>query len=124
MLRLEDNFYPDYIIRLKNGEMWIIETKGGAAADGTSANIDTYAAQKFDALKEYGEKHPKIKWGFVRNLGAQLYISITEWDENLFNHDVWRPIKSVIKSGTQYQVPEDELLMVAEEKKIVSKDCF
>ena len=22
-------FYPDYIIKLKNGEYWIIETKGG-----------------------------------------------------------------------------------------------
>lgn len=91
------NFYPDFIIRLKNGETWIIETKGGAAADGTSTNIDTYAAQKFDALKEYGEKHSNIKWGFVRNLGAQLYISNTVWDENLMNHDVWKPIKSIFE---------------------------
>lgn len=90
------NFYPDYIIRLKNGETWIIETKGGAAADGTSANIDKYAAQKFDALREYGEKYPKIKWGFVRNLGAQLFISNTVWDEDLNNHSVWKPIKDVI----------------------------
>ena len=91
------NFYPDYIIRLKNGDVWIIETKGGALADGTSANIDKYAAQKFEALKEYGEKHPNIHWGFVRNLGGQSYISNTEWDENLFNQSVWKPIKEIIK---------------------------
>lgn len=91
------NFYPDYIVRLKNGNVWIIEAKGGAAPDGTSANRDTYAKEKFDALKEYGEKHPKIKWGFVRNSGVQLLISNTEWDENLFNHSVWVPIKNVLK---------------------------
>ncbi len=90
------NFYPDYIIRLKNGDVWIIETKGGAAADGTSANIDKYAAQKFEALKEYGEKHPNVHWGFVRNLGAQLFISNTEWDEDLSNQAVWKKIKDVM----------------------------
>ena len=88
------NFYPDYIIRLKNGDVWIIETKGGTAADGTSANIDKYAAQKFEALKEYGVKHPEIRWGFVRNLGAQLFISNTVWDEDLSNQAVWKQIKN------------------------------
>lgn len=91
------NFYPDYIIRLKNGDVWIIETKGGMTADGVSANIDKYAPQKFEALKEYGEKHPDIHWGFVRNLGAQLYISNTEWDENLSNQSVWKPIKDILR---------------------------
>ncbi len=90
------NFYPDYIIKMKNGDVWILETKGGAAPDGTSANIDNYAAQKFDALREYGEQNPKIKWGFVRNFGVQLYVSNTIWDEDLFNQDVWKPIKDVI----------------------------
>lgn len=90
------NFYPDYVIRLKNGKTWIIETKGGAAADGTSANIDKHAAQKFHALKEYGENHPDVKWGFVRNQGAQLYISNSEWDEDLSNRAVWRPIKDLL----------------------------
>lgn len=90
------NFYPDYIIRLKNGKTWIIEAKGGATASGESANIDKYAAQKFEALKEYGQNNPDLNWGFVRNLGAQLYISNTVWDENLMNHSVWKPIQTVI----------------------------
>lgn len=91
------NFYPDYIMKLKNGDVWIIETKGGAAADGTTQNIDKYAAQKFAALKKYGAEHPDIKWGFVRNLGIQLFISTTTWDEDLFNHAVWKPIGTVVQ---------------------------
>ena len=91
------NFYPDYIVKMKNGDVWIIETKGGAAADGTTHNIDKYASQKFAALKKYGEDHPEVKWGFVRNLGIQLFISNTEWDEDLFNHEVWKQIGDVVR---------------------------
>ena len=36
----------------------IIEAKGGNATDGNSNNVDSYAAKKFDALKEYGIKNP------------------------------------------------------------------
>lgn len=91
------NFYPDYIIRLKNGDVWIVETKGGAAADGISLNIDKYASQKLDALREYGDNHKSIKWGFVRNIGAQLYISNTVWDEDLSNSEVWKQIGEILK---------------------------
>ena len=79
------NFYHDYIAKMKNGDVRIIETKGGAAAEGTTQNIDKNAAQKFAALKKYGTEHPEVKWGFVRNLGIQLYVSTTAWDEDLFN---------------------------------------
>lgn len=91
------NFYPDYIIKLTNGDVWIIEAKGGASASGTSVNIVSYVEQKFNALKEFAEKHSDIKFGFVRNFGAQIFMSITKWDENLFNHDVWKPIGEFIK---------------------------
>ena len=90
------NFYPDYIVRLKNGDVWIIEAKGGATAEGKSQNIDKYSAQKFDALKEYCSKYPQIKWGFVRNFGAQLLMSNSQWDEDLSNSDVWKPIREFI----------------------------
>ncbi len=87
-----NNFYPDYIIQLANGEIWIIEAKGGMTADGESNNIDRYAGRKFAALKEYGERHPEIRWGFVRAVGTQLYLSNTEWTEDVTNHNVWKPI--------------------------------
>ncbi len=92
-----NNFYPDYIIRLKNGEVWIIEAKGGMTADGKSNNIDSYAVRKFNALRDYGERHPEIRWGFVRAVGTQLYFSNTEWSEDVTNRNVWKPIEVFIK---------------------------
>ncbi len=91
-----NNFYPDYIIGLENGEIWIIEAKGGMTADGESNNIDHYAARKFEALKDYGERYPDIKWGFVRAIGTQLYLSNTEWTEDVTNRNIWKPIEVFI----------------------------
>lgn len=94
-----NNFYPDYIIGLKNGETWFVEVKGGQDADGKTENIDNYSKNKMQALKEYVENlhDSKVHFGFVRRLGSDLYISTTEWDENLFNSDVWKPIEDYIK---------------------------
>lgn len=91
-----NNFYPDYIIKLKNGDMWIIEAKGGMTLDGSSNNIDGYAEKKFNALKEYAEKHPEVKWGFVRAVGTQLYLSNTVWSEDMTNRNIWKPIEVFI----------------------------
>ncbi len=66
-----NNFYPDYIIQLNNGDIWIIEAKGGINANGDSNNIDSYAKNKFEALKEYGKKHKEIHWGFIRAVGTR-----------------------------------------------------
>ena len=51
---------------------------------------------KFEALKEYGERHPEIKWGFVRAVGNQLYLSNTVWDEDVLNKNVWKCIEDFI----------------------------
>lgn len=91
-----NNFYPDYIIQLQNNDVWIIEAKGGLNSDGESNNVDSYAKNKFESLKEYGQRHPEIKWGFVRAVGNQLYISNTEWDEDVTNKNVWKPIETEI----------------------------
>lgn len=90
------NFYPDYIVKLVNGEVWIIEAKGGMTADGESSNIDHYASHKFDALKEYASRYPEIKWGFVRAVGTQLYLSNTIWSEDMTNRNIWKPIEVFI----------------------------
>lgn len=90
------NFYPDYIIQLDNGDVWVIEAKGGMTADGSSNNIDGYAPKKFEALKEYAERVGGFKWGFVRAVGTQLYLSNTIWTEDMTNRNVWKPIEVFI----------------------------
>ena len=91
-----NNFYPDYIIKTINGDIWIIEAKGGMSADGTSNNVDKYAGKKFDALKEYAKCHNNIKWGFIRAIGEQLYLSNTNWTEDMTNRNIWKPIEVFI----------------------------
>lgn len=91
-----NHFYPDYIIQLKNGDIWIIEAKGGMTADGSSNNIDSYANCKFEALKDYAAKYDNIKWGFIRAVGAQIYLSNTQWVEDVTNRNVWKPIEVFI----------------------------
>lgn len=58
-------FYPDYIISV-NGELWIIETKGGFDRSGNSQDIDLYTPKKFGVLKAYLDEHG-LKGGIVRN---------------------------------------------------------
>lgn len=91
-----NNFYPDYIMKTKSGEIWIIEAKGGLSSDGSSNNVDKYAKHKFEALKDYASRYPNVKWGFVRAVGTQLYLSNTVWDENVTNRNVWKPIECFI----------------------------
>ena len=90
------NFYPDYIVQLENGDVWVIEAKGGMTADGSSNNIDGYAEKKFEALKAYAERVGGFKWGFVRAVGTQLYLSNTVWTEDMTNRNVWKPIEVFI----------------------------
>lgn len=90
------NFYPDYIIKLKNNDVWIIEAKGGITKDGSSNNVDKYAPRKFDALKEYASRHSEIKWGFIRAVGTQIYLSNTVWSEDVTNRNIWKPIEVFI----------------------------
>ena len=91
-------FYPDYILKLDNGDIWIIEAKGGKKADGTSNNIDIYAKAKFKAMKRYASEHPEIHWCFARAISsANIVVSNTEWDENVSNNEVWKPIREVVK---------------------------
>lgn len=93
------NFYPDYIIGLDNGDVWIIEVKGGQGADGTTENRDNYAPNKFEALKNYilEQNNVNLKFGFVRLMGSQLYLSNTEWKEDLTDRSCWLPIEVFIR---------------------------
>ncbi|WP_195962558.1 DEAD/DEAH box helicase [Clostridium tyrobutyricum] len=86
-------FYPDYILQMPNGEVWIIETKGGETS-GQSNNIDTLSPIKFEAFKKYVEqRHLEIKWGFVRDIGDQLFLNNMKWTEAIAGCDEWVPIE-------------------------------
>lgn len=93
------NFYPDYIAILKNSDIWIIEVKGGQKANGETENIDIYAKNKFDALKDYVSKAniSNLHFGFVRYMGSQLYLSNTEWVDDLNDRSHWLPIEVFIR---------------------------
>ena len=63
--------------------IWIIETKGGEDAYGYSKNIDIKIENKYEALKTYAQKY-NLKWGFVRDIDEELYISnADEYIENM-----------------------------------------
>lgn len=84
-------FYPDYILETTNGEIWIIETKGGET-DGNNNNIDRQIANKFEGLRRYAIKY-KVNWGFVREKDStQLFINNTEFNEDM-SDEHWVPIE-------------------------------
>lgn len=82
-------FYPDYIVHMKDGTNWIIETKGGEQS-GHSKNIDLQAENKFIAFKEYANKY-NLRWGFVRDLNEELYINNTEYVDDM-SDERWQPL--------------------------------
>lgn len=75
-------FYPDYILKMKNGDVWIIETKGGEK-QGESQNIDKQSQNKFKAFKHYAEELRRIKWGFVRYRDSRPFINNTVYTEDM-----------------------------------------
>ena len=79
-----------------NGDVWIIEAKGGIKPDGSSNNIDIYAENKFNALKEYAKKYPNVKWGSIRVIETQLYLDNTVWCKDVMNRNIWKPIEVFI----------------------------
>lgn len=87
-------FYPDYIVKMKNGDVWIIETKGGMNA-GFTKNIDMQVENKFKAFKDYARRYG-VLWGFVRDIDEELYICNTEYTEEMIG-DNWMPLESVLK---------------------------
>lgn len=69
-------FYPDYVLKMTDGSIWLIETKGGER-QGESANIDIQAENKFKALSDFAKKN------MIMNLALCViktadYISITQ----------------------------------------------
>lgn len=89
-------FYPDYILSI-NGEVWIIETKGGFDRAGNSEDIDAFSPKKFEVLKSYADKYG-LKCGFVRYDGKseELCICTDNYDDDI-NSAAWRLLAEVFK---------------------------
>lgn len=85
-------FYADYIIKKKDGRIWIIETKGGESK-GKDKNIDIQIENKFNAFKLYAAEH-NLHWGFVRDIDVSLYINNTEFSEDMADEH-WVPIDKI-----------------------------
>ena len=86
------HFYPDYIVKMKNGDVYIVETKGGENAKGEDKNIDDYAPLKYEALKAYLEKY-NLKGAFVRDIAGSLrYLNEGEWKDDMAD---WHPINEL-----------------------------
>lgn len=88
-------FYPDYLISV-NGEIWIIETKGGFDRNGNSQDMDIYAPKKFAVLKDYLMEHG-LRGGIVRNDATtdELCICMEHYSENINSND-WQVLESVL----------------------------
>lgn len=85
-------FYADYIVKMKDGTVWVIETKGGEFK-GKDKNIDRQIENKFNAFKDYA-KAKGIQWGFVRDKDSRLYINNTEFVKSM-SDEHWVALEDV-----------------------------
>lgn len=88
-------FYPDYLLGV-NGEVWIVETKGGFDRSGNSQDIDIFTAKKFRVLKNYLERH-NLKGGIVRNddKSDELCICMDKYSDDI-NSKEWLLLSDVL----------------------------
>src|SRR5690625_4687330 len=79
----QKSFYPDYVLS-QNGDIWIIETKGGFSRTGESEDIDKFSPKKFEILKKYLNKHG-LRGGFVRKdkSNNELFICMDEYNDDI-----------------------------------------
>lgn len=85
-------FYADYIVKKKDGTVWVIETKGGESK-GQDKNIDRQIENKFYAFKNYANEH-NLKWGFVRDKDNKLYLNNSEFSIDMADEH-WQPIGDI-----------------------------
>jgi type III restriction enzyme len=79
-----------------NGEIWIIETKGGFDKYGNSEDIDKFSPLKFAVLKTYIDKN-NLKGGFVREdkKSDELCICMEEYSDDVSSAS-WSFLSDVI----------------------------
>lgn len=91
----QKNFYPDYIVGV-NGEIWIIETKGGFDRSGNSQDIDIFTPKKFEVLKDYLNRYG-LNGGIVRYDGKseELCICMDTYSDDI-NSDGWKVLENIL----------------------------
>lgn len=89
---IERNFYPDYIVILKDERIFLIETKGGEA-NGISKNIDKQVENKFQEFKRFSETH-NYNFAFVRDIDGDLFYNNTEYVEDMKDKS-WKELKEL-----------------------------
>ena len=91
----QKNFFPDYIIGV-NGEIWIVETKGGFDRSGNSQDIDLYTPKKFAVLKDYLDRYG-LKGGIVRHdeKSEELCICMDDYADDI-QSDNWKLLSEVL----------------------------
>lgn len=90
-LSKQKSFYPDYVVKLKDGTVWIIESKGGQKGN-VDQNIDKQVFNKFEAFKRYAEDYG-IKWGFVRPMNTKLFLNNTEYVTDMHD-EKWQKLSN------------------------------
>lgn len=92
----QKSFYPDYVLSV-NGDLWIIETKGGFSRNAQSEDIDKFSSKKFEVLKEYLKKH-NLKGGFVRKdkSNNELFICMDKYNDDISSSE-WKLLSEVLK---------------------------
>ncbi len=86
------NFYPDYIVKLIDGSIWIIETKGGESK-GQSKNIDIQSENKFREFKRYAAEHG-YNFAFVRDMNEELFYNNTIYSDDMHTDD-WKELSLI-----------------------------
>lgn len=102
-------FYPDYVLSV-NGEIWIVETKGGFDRSGASEDIDIFSPKKFAVLKGYLQKHG-LKGGFVRfdEQSEELCICTDEYGDDVHS-DAWRLLEEAFVDNRNRKNEKEEIL--------------
>ena len=85
-------FYPDYIIKTIDGNIWVLKLRVVRRLV-TPKNIDRQVENKFNAFMEYAKKY-NLHWGFVRDIDEELYINNTIYTEDMSGEN-WIPLEPV-----------------------------
>ena len=92
----QKSFYPDYVVGTNDGDIWIIETKGGFTKSGSSEDIDRFTAKKFGVLRKYLGGY-NLQGGIVRQdkQSGELCICVDKYSDNIHDEN-WQLLSEVL----------------------------